>query len=52
MPVVMAKPKARITDVVMAITLLQQCGECQDRARTSVTAFGASGCANGVKANG
>ena len=52
MPVVMPKARARIADVVIAAPLFYLCGDCQNRARTSVTAFGASGCANGVKANG
>jgi hypothetical protein len=37
--VVMAKARARIAAIVMAITPLQLCGDCQNRARTSVTAI-------------
>jgi len=39
MPVVMAKPRARITDVVMAVTLFDVCADCQNKARTSVIAI-------------
>jgi hypothetical protein len=39
MPVVMAKARARITPVVMAVTLFDLCGDCQNKARTSVTAI-------------
>jgi len=35
----MAKPRARITDVVMAVTLFDVCADCQNKARTSVIAI-------------